>query len=270
VIENATDVAIRLSENTLVPAKIIGSDPSDDLALLKVAPDALGDAAPLQFTDSDAVAVGTPVAAIGNPLGLQDTITAGIVSAKQRRITAPDGFTIDNIIQTDAAVNPGNSGGPLVDDRGRVIGINSQIATAPSQTGASSEGFIGIAFAVPSNTARKVIPDLEDDGKVVKPYLGVTTVTLTPELAKQLRAGVDAGALVVAVAAGSPADRAGIRPAPGGDVNGALRPDGDVIEDLSAAVADHAPGDTVALRYVRAGKERSANVRLAPRPANGS
>jgi S1-C subfamily serine protease len=281
VIENATEVAIRAGESSLVPAKVIGSDPSDDLALIKVAPDALGDPKPLAFTDSDALRVGAPVAALGNPLGLEDTITTGIVSAKQRHITAPDGFTIDNVIQTDAAVNPGNSGGPLVDDQGRVVGINSQIATAPSDTGSAPEGFIGIAFAIPSNTAQKIIPDLEDDGKVVKPYLGVTTVTLTKELAKQLETGVDAGALVVAVADGSPADRAGIRPAPGGGPGGALRPDGDTIvglgeqdiastDDLGAAIADHRPGATVELRYVRGGgDERRVDVRLAARPGAG-
>jgi S1-C subfamily serine protease len=281
VIENGTDVSIRVAEDKLVPAKVVGADPSDDLALLQVSPKDLGDAKPLQFVDSDDVPVGAPVAAIGNPLGLQNTITQGIVSAKQRRITAPDGFTIDNVIQTDAAVNPGNSGGPLVDDQGRVVGVNSQIATAPSQTGAASEGFIGIAFAIPSNTARKAIPDLEDDGKVVKPYLGVSTVTLSPDLARQLHLGVDAGALVVAVAKGSPAARAGIRGTPGAGANGALRPDGDVIvavdgktvassEDVSAAIAGHKPGDTVELRYVRAGKAHTATVKLAARPTSGT
>jgi S1-C subfamily serine protease len=278
VVEGARQVQIRLSENELVDAQVVGTDVSDDLALLKVDPARVERVRPLPLGDSDAVRPGDAVAALGNPLGLQDTITAGIVSAKQRTLTAPNGFTINDVIQTDAAVNPGNSGGPLLDQDGRVIGINSQIATAPNaQGGAStSEGFIGIAFAIPVNTAKEVIRDLEDDGRVDKPYLGVNTVTLTQGLAQQLGIDAEQGALVVSVAEGGPAAAAGLRGASPADT-GALTAGGDVIvrfgdrqitssDDLGSAIADTEPGQTIALRVLRDGRERTVRIRLATRP----
>jgi S1-C subfamily serine protease len=266
VVENARDVAIRVDENTLLPAEVVGADEGDDIALLHVDPDKL-DAPPLPLGDSDAVEVGDPVLALGNPLGLEDTITAGIVSAKQRRITAPNQLTIENVIQTDAAVNPGNSGGPLLDSEGRVIGINSQIATS----GPGDTGFIGIAFAVPVNTVKEVVPDLADDGKVERPTLGVTAVTLTPQLAHQLELDPSSGALVVAVAQDSAADDAGIRG--GAAAGGALTGDGDVIvrvgdrriassEDLLNAIADLRPGDSVTIELVRDGRHRTVGAEL--------
>jgi S1-C subfamily serine protease len=266
VVESAREVAIRVGENSLVDAELVGSDPANDIALLRVDPADI-DAPPLRLGDSDAVEVGDPVFALGNPLGLEDTITAGIVSAKQRRITAPNQSTIENVIQTDAAVNPGNSGGPLLDVDGRVIGVNSQIATA----GQGSTGFIGIAFAVPVNTVKEIVPDLADDGEVERPVLGVTAVTVTPPLAQQLGLEVDRGALLVGVADGSAADRAGLRG--GGTPSGALTGDGDVIvrigdrdiastEDLANAISDLRPGDTVQVEYVRDGERGTMRVRL--------
>jgi S1-C subfamily serine protease len=199
VVDNAAEIAIRVDDNTLVPAEVIGTDLATDLALLRVNPEEI-EAPPLPLGDSQAVEVGDPVVALGNPLGLEDTITAGIVSAKQRRITAPNQLTIENVIQTDAAVNPGNSGGPLLDMEARVIGVNSQIATASQ----GATGFIGIAFAVPVDTVEEIIPDLADDGRVDRPRLGVTAVTVTSELARQLNLSVEQGALLVGVAEGSP------------------------------------------------------------------
>ena len=279
VVENARQVQIRTKDNSLVDAQVIGTDVSDDLALLKVDPSRLpGAVKPLLLGDSDTVRPGDPVAAMGNPLGLRGTITSGIVSATQRRITAPDGFTIDGVLQTDAAVNPGNSGGPLIDGEGKVIGINSQIATAPSPQGGAStaEGFIGIAFAIPINTAKKVIPDLEDDGRVQRPYLGVSTVTLGSQLAGRLGIKTQHGALVITVAQGSPAERAGLRGSSPGDT-GAITQPGDVIvgvggtdvtssDDLGAAIAGAKPGQTVELHIVRGGDERTVEVQLAARP----
>jgi S1-C subfamily serine protease len=267
VVENAREVAIRVSESSLLDAEVVGTDPANDLALLRVDPAEL-DAAPLPLGDSDAVKVGDPVLALGNPLGLEDTITAGIVSAKQRRITAPNQLTIENVIQTDAAVNPGNSGGPLLDIEGRVIGVNSQIATA----GQGATGFIGIAFAVPVNTVKEIVPDLADDGEVQRPVLGVTAVTVTPPLAEQLGLGVEQGALLVSVADGSAAAEAGLRA--GGTPGGALTGEGDVIvrvgdrdiastEDLANAISDLRPGDTVEVEYVRDGDRQTVRVRLA-------
>jgi S1-C subfamily serine protease len=266
VVEGAREVAIRVDEDTLLSAELVGSDPATDLALLRVDPSEL-DAEPLPLGDSDAVEVGQLVLALGNPLGLEDTITAGIVSAKQRRITAPNGVTIENVIQTDAAVNPGNSGGPLLDFEGRVIGVNSQIATAAQGV----EGFIGIAFAVPVNTVKEIVPDLADDGEVDRARLGVATVTVTPELAEQLGLEADSGALVTTVAQGSPAEQAGLRG--GGTAGGALTGAGDVIvrvddrdiassQDLADAIAGLRAGDTAEIEFLRGGERRTVRVEL--------
>ncbi len=154
VVNAATRVSVTFSDKRTRDAKIVGKDESTDLALLKIDPEDL-DLKPLALGDSDEVQVGDPTVAIGNPFGFDRTLTTGVVSALQRRISAPDGYTIENVIQTDAAINPGNSGGPLIDAAGRVIGINSQIAT-----GGGSNGSVGIGFAVPVNTAKKIVEQL--------------------------------------------------------------------------------------------------------------
>src|SRR5215218_3076913 len=169
VVEAATAIQVTFSDKHSVAAKPLGKDPDTDLALLRVDPDGL-DLRPLELGDSRTVQVGDPTVAIGNPFGLERTLTTGVVSALQRRLTAPSGFTIENVIQTDAALNPGNSGGPLLDASGRVIGINSQIATGG---GEASGGSVGIGFAVPVDTAKAVIPQLESAGHVERAYLGV-------------------------------------------------------------------------------------------------
>jgi S1-C subfamily serine protease len=273
VVENSSKVAASFEQGRPVPATVVGRDLSDDLAVLKVDP-SKAELHPLALGDSRKVQVGDPVVAIGNPLGLADTITSGIVSAKQRFIRAPNGFTIENVIQTDAAVNPGNSGGPLIDlETGQVIGINSQIATAPQGGG---NGFIGIAFAIPIDTAKAIVPDLEDDGKVERAFIGVTTVQVTPQVAQQLGLGVDHGALVVAVAPGSAAAGAGLQPARMS--SGAMTAGGDVIvrvgkrtvaspADLANAVADLRPDDRVPVEYVRDGRHHTVTVRLTDRPS---
>lgn len=270
VVENARRVRVRIDEGTLIAADLVGSDPSSDLAVLRVDPRS-AKLRPLPIGESREVEVGDPVLALGNPFGLEDTITSGIVSALQRQITAPDGFTIEGVIQTDAAVNPGNSGGPLMDAEGRVIGVNSQIATA----GPQARGSVGIAFAVPIETAKRIVPALKDDGKVERTFLGVSSIAVTPSVARQLGLGVNRGALVVSVAEGSPADRAGLRGAsPGG--TGALSRGGDVLvrvdgrrisspEDLSAAIAARRPGDVIAVEALRAGRRITARVQLAER-----
>ena len=190
---------------TSTRAEVVGTDPASDLALLKVdAPTSELD--PLTLGDSSAVEVGDPVVAIGNPFGLDRTVTSGIVSALQRQIQAPNGFSIDNVIQTDAAINPGNSGGPLINAQGEVIGINSQIETG----GNGADGNVGIGFAIPINTAKGVIHELETKGSVEHAYLGISGGTMTPELAKAVNLPVEEGVLVQSVEKGGPADKAGL------------------------------------------------------------
>ena len=168
VVDGASSVEVSFAKENGVRAELVGADASSDLALLKVDPDD-ADLTPIPLGDSDAVRVGDAAIAIGNPFGLERTVTTGVVSALQRQIGSPNGFSIDHVIQTDAAINPGNSGGPLLDADGRVIGINSQIATNGSQANS------GVGFAVPVNEAKRVIPKLKEDGRVERAYLGVRT-----------------------------------------------------------------------------------------------
>jgi S1-C subfamily serine protease len=269
VVADATDVSVVLSGQRSLAATIVGRDLDTDLAVLKVdVPDGV-ELHALELGDSAGVQVGDPTVAIGNPFGLDRTLTTGVVSALQRRITAPSGFSIEDVIQTDAALNPGNSGGPLIDAAGRVIGINSQIATGGAQERSSA----GIGFAVPINTAKQVIPMLEKDGRVRRAYLGIKSRTIDAELRA---AGVDAssGVLVQDVIPGSPAARVGLQPDGGGD-----RPDGDIVqavgghrvrsaEDLQHALRAFRPGETVTLEVLRAGARETLEVRLGERPAS--
>jgi S1-C subfamily serine protease len=258
VVENATNVTVRFSDEKTAQAEIRGRDRSSDLALLKVKADGL-DLKPLTLGSSAGVKVGDPTVAIGNPFGLERTLTTGVVSALQRRIEAPDGFQISDVIQTDAAINPGNSGGPLIDASGRVIGINSAIRTG----GGGEGGSIGIGFAVPIDTAKKVLPTLKDGKDVERAYLGVTTATVTPDL--NLR--VDRGAVVTDVVPLSPADKAGLEL---GDV--IVRLDGKDVttsEAISEIVDGRDPGDEVEAEVVRAGRRERVTVTLTARPTVG-
>ena len=248
VVADATRVTVKFSNQKKVPAKVRGSDESTDLAVLRVDPKGL-DLAPLELGSSRGVEVGDPTVAIGNPFGLEQTLTTGVISAKQRRIDAPNGFTISDVLQTDAAINPGNSGGPLIDAAGRVIGVNSAIRTS-----GAGQGSIGIGFAIPIDTVKRVVPDLLRDGRVDRAYLGVSSAT------------AQGGAVVTAVEPGSPAEEAGLRP---GDLLTSV--DGRTIaamEDVRAAVDSRRPGDAVEVVFTRAGDEQRVRVELAERPAN--
>ena len=270
VINGAKSVTVRFGETNTLPAKIVGKDLSTDLAVVKVDP-SKAKLTPLPLGDSAKVAVGDPVVAIGNPFGYDNTVTSGIVSATGRQIQAPNDFSIGDTIQTDAAINPGNSGGPLFDMNGRVIGINSQIAT-----GGSSQGFIGIGFAVPVNLAKTVLPQLIKKGKVEHAYIGITTAPVLPEIAKDLNLPADKGALVQAVEPGSPASKAGLKAGTtetsagitaGGDL--IVEVDGTPVEspdDIATAIADNKPGDKVEIRFYRGKEQTSAMVTLANRP----
>ncbi len=275
VVENATSVSVGFDDNRTVTARVLGTDATNDLALLSVDPSGLK-LTPLQLGDSSTAQVGDPVLAIGNPFGLDRTLTTGVVSALQREISAPNGFTIQHVIQTDASINPGNSGGPLLDVAGRVIGINSQIIT-----GGSSNGNIGIGFAVPINTAKQLLPQLKQSGSIVHAYLGITGATIDASLA-DLQLRVSKGVLVQRVEGDGPAAKAGMH---GGTIESQLGGSrimlgGDVIQsfdghavnsmsDLTGLIAKHKPGDTVRVGIMRSGQARQLTVTLgtAPRQA---
>jgi S1-C subfamily serine protease len=273
VVEESTGVKVTFSDNHTVDATIVGKDLSTDLALLKVDTEGLS-LRPLRLGNSDSVEVGDSTVAIGNPDGRNRTLDTGVISALQRHITAPDGFTIEDVIQTDAAVNADYSGGPLLDAAGQVIGINSQIAT-----GQSTGGNGGIAFAVPINTAKRVIPELKQSGRVQRAYLGVLGRTIDESL-KPFKLSAARGVLVQSVGKGTPADKAGIR---GGDsdakVNGeALSVGGDIIqridgtdvasmEDVTTLLENRKPGETVEVDLLRDGKRMTVEATLGDRPA---
>ena len=278
VVEGADEVQVTLGgdDAETLDAEVLGTDPSTDVALLEVEPPEGGLEA-LPLADSSEVRVGDPAVAIGNPFGLDNTATAGIVSAIHREIRAPNGFTISDAIQTDAPINPGNSGGPLLDAAGRVIGINSQIESA------GGRGNVGIGFAVPINTARDVADQLLESGEVQHAFLGITGADVTQEIADVLNLDRDTGALVQAVVSGGPADEAGVEAGTaevtiagqplraGGDVIVAV--DGDEVhgmDDVIAVVNRKQPGDEVELTLLRKGEERTVTVELGDRPANAS
>jgi S1-C subfamily serine protease len=266
-------VTVSFDENgEAIKAEVKGRDPDTDLAVLKIDPDKVGNARPIPLGDSGSSEVGDPVVAIGNPFGYTRTVTTGIVSALQREIKAPSGFSISNVIQTDASINPGNSGGPLLDAQGRVIGINSQIAT-----GGSSSGSVGIGFAVPIDTAKKLLPKLRAGTDIKRAYLGIEMTPVTKQLAEDLNLPADEGALITRVVSGGPADDAGLR---GGrtDTSGGIAAGGDLLvevdgkkitsaDDVSTAIASRRPGDTISVTYYRGDSRRTARVKLAERPA---
>jgi putative serine protease PepD len=250
VVGSAKQVRVRFDDDARpVGARVVGTDPSSDLAVLDVDASAAAGVTPLPLAESDSVQVGDAAIAIGFPLGLARTATAGIVSGLEREIQSPNGFRIDKVIQTDAPINPGNSGGPLLDARGRVIGVNSQIATA-----GAGGGSVGIGFAIPSDTVREIVPKLEAGQTVKRAWLGLATTASTS----------GAGAQVGSVTAGSPAAQAGVRQ---GDT--VTKVDGKAIaapEDISDAIAAHAPGERIEVEVTRGDSPRTLEVTLGTRP----
>jgi len=278
VVKNATDIAVTFSDDVTAPAKIVGTDPDSDLAVIQVDVDA-SELHPVELGDSESLAVGQLVFAIGNPFGLQGTMTRGIISALGRSLPAQsstaDGghYTIPDVIQTDAAINPGNSGGPLLDAHGRVIGVNTAIQSPV-------RGSSGIGFAVPSAIVRQVVPELIAHGKYKHPWLGIGGVNVTAELAKQL--GLPAnqrGVLVGQVVPDSPADKAGLQATKIKTINGERRPKGgDIIvaiddqpvhdfDDLTHyLVRKTRVGQTVRITVLRNGEKKVLSVKLGERP----
>jgi S1-C subfamily serine protease len=272
VVQGATKLYVSFSSKDQLVGTVVGVDPSTDIAVLKITTPASA-LTPLELGNSDAVRVGDTVYAIGNPFGYTRTLTSGIVSAVQRRITAPNTLPIDNAIQTDASINHGNSGGPLLDAAGRVIGVTSQI-----YAGSSQQGNIGIGFAVPVNTVRNIAAQIISTGKVLHAYLGVATTPITKQLAKLYNLPTS-GLLVGSVDANGPAKKAGLV---GGSTNVVVQGEsysvgGDVIvavdgapvsefEQLRAAIARKKPGDTIKLGIVRNGSKSSVTVKLGQAP----
>jgi len=272
VVRGATKVYVSFSGQDQLAGTVVGVDPSTDIAVLTIQahPSAL---TPLELGNSDAVRVGDTVYAIGNPFGYTRTLTSGIVSAVQRRITAPNTLPIDNAIQTDASINHGNSGGPLLDAAGRVIGVASQIYAENSQ-----QGNIGIGFAVPVNTVRNIAAQIISTGKVLHAFLGVETEPITAQLAKLYHLP-SSGLIIRSVVPGGPAAKAGIV---GGTTNVVVdgesyRLGGDVIvgvdgapvsafEQLRDAVARKKPGDKVKLEVIRNGSRKSITATLGQAP----
>jgi putative serine protease PepD len=256
VVETSKNVQVKFgTDGRTIQGTVRGVDPSSDLAVVHIDPSSIpGGAKPLEFADSRGVSVGDVAIAIGNPFGLDRTVTEGIVSSLGRTLRAPNGFQIDDVIQTDAAINPGNSGGPLLDDGGKVIGVNSQIAT----NGVSS-GNVGIGFAVPSNTVRQVVPGLKQGKAVSHAWLGVKI-----DATGAANPNATSGAVIGSVETGGPAESVGMQ---AGDV--VKRIDGQPIQDstaLSTSINSKAPGDKIKVTVERNGQTRDVDVTLQDRP----
>ncbi|MEE9594212.1 MAG: trypsin-like peptidase domain-containing protein [Candidatus Hydrothermarchaeales archaeon] len=268
VIEDAEEIRITLYNGEELRAELIGTDPSSDIAVLKISPSF--DLSPATLGDSNSLKPGQMAIAIGNPYRLENTVTVGVISALNRTLEASNGFVIRGIIQTDAAVKPGNSGGPLLNSRGDVVGINTAIIS-------SSEGFQGIGFAVPINTAKEVSNDLIEKGHVSYPWLGITGTSITPDLAEELNLSVTSGVLLVDVIPESPADDAGLKGSEA-QIGSTLFTPGDIIIEMDGRevetinklvdiILEYDVGDIIEVKYLRDGDELTAKVTLGDRPS---
>lgn len=273
VINGADEIVVQLATGYTTSANVIGSDPSTDIAVLKI--DAPFELKPALFGDSNHLKPGQLTIAIGNPFGFQNTVTIGVVSALNRTLRSSDNFNIPGVIQTDAAVNPGNSGGPLLNSRGEVIGINTAIFSTLQE---GFQAFQGIGFAIPINTVNKTSQELIEKGEIIRPWLGITGMSITPALAESLKLSVEEGVLIVTVVNGSPAEVAGLRgtrhiPSDPefnlGDI--ILEMDGKSTETIDTLVdvilASEVEGE-VLVRYLREGDVYEVEVTLGQRPNN--
>jgi S1-C subfamily serine protease len=273
VVRGANSIHVSFSNNEGIRAKLVGVDPSTDIAVLKVDVKSRALKA-LPLGNSDTVRVGDQVIAIGNPFGLDRSVTAGIVSAVQRRIEAPNRLSISHAIQTDAALNRGNSGGPLLNAQGEVIGVNAQI-----ETGGVSQGNVGIGFAIPINTVKDVVAQLIDEGKVEHAFLGIEGKTLVPNIARLFHLPVSRGVLVATVRSRTAAARAGLKAATeevtvegetwpaGGDI--IVKVDGQpvpTIERLIDVIGAKKPGDVIEVEVVRGTKRIHVDIKLGRQP----
>jgi putative serine protease PepD len=271
VVANAQKLEVALADGSRWPAKLIGSDPDNDLAVIKIeAPREKLKVIPMG--DSKNLRIGQKVLAIGNPFGFERTLTTGVISSLGRTIRSEVGTLIEDVIQTDAAINPGNSGGPLLNSEGEIIGINSAIISP-------SGGNVGIGFAIPVNTAKRLIPELISKGYVTYPWIGATIQTLIPEVAKYLKLTIERGALIAEVVKGGPADKAGLK---GGSQrvqvgNMIVLVGGDIVvkaddleiktnEELIRYVREKKIGNSVTFKVYRKDKFENVKVTLGERP----
>jgi S1-C subfamily serine protease len=270
-LDEATQVYVEFADRNRVSAQVLGVDPFADVALLKIDPDGLK-MVPLELGSDSKLLVGDPVAAIGSPFGEQQSLSVGVVSAKERSVKSLTQFQIENSIQTDAAINPGNSGGPLLNSEAKVVGINQQIETRSSANA-------GVGFAVPVSAIKRSIDQLRKDGKAEYAYIGVSSQALYPQLSERLGLDTDYGGLIAKVVPGGPADEAGLR---GADDRlrfqaSSVQTGGDVIlavagkkvigpSDLSTFIAQYRPGDKVTLQILRDGERKNVEVTLGTRP----
>jgi len=271
VVANAQKLEVTLADGSKWPAKLVGSDPDSDLAVIQIdAPKEKLKTIPMG--NSKNLKIGQKVLAIGNPFGLQRTLTTGIVSSLGRTIRSDVGTLIEDVIQTDAAINPGNSGGPLLNSDGEIVGINSAILSP-------SGGNVGIGFAVPVNTAKRVIPELLSKGYVTYPWIGATIQSLIPEIAKYLKLKIERGAMIAEVVKGGPAEKAGLK---GGNEkiqvgNMIAMVGGDIVvkvdqrdvktnDELIRYIREKKPGDTILLNVFRKGDFVDVKLTLGERP----
>jgi len=271
VVADAQKLEVTLADGSKWPAKLVGSDPDNDLAVIKI--DAPREKLKIiSMGDSRNLRVGQKVLAIGNPFGLQRTLTTGIISSLGRTIRSAVGTLIEDVIQTDAAINPGNSGGPLLNSDGEIIGINSAIISP-------SGGNVGIGFAIPVNTAKRVVPELLTKGYVTYPWIGATIQSLIPEIAKYRKLKIERGAMIAEVVKDGPADKAGLK---GGNQrvqvgNMIVLVGGDIVvkadqhdvktnDELIRYIRERKPGDTILLKVFRKDASIEVKVTLGERP----
>ena len=271
VVANAQTLEVTLADESKWPAKLIGSDPDSDLAVIKI--DAPKEKLKvILMGDSKNLKIGQKVLAIGNPFGLERTLTTGIISSLGRTIRSDSGTLMEDIIQTDAAINPGNSGGPLLNSEGEIIGINSAIVSP-------SGGSVGIGFAIPVNTAKRVVPELLSKGYVTYSWIGANLLPLIPEIAKYLKVSVERGAMITEVVKGGPAEKAGLK---GGNRrvqvgNMIVIVGGDIVvkadqhdvktnDELVRYIREKKPGETILLKVLRKERFEEIKVTLGERP----
>lgn len=264
VIEGAQKLTVNFGGDKVYPATLVGSDPDTDLAVIKITPPAEG-LTVIPLGDSDKLSVGQKVLAIGNPFGLDRTLTTGVISGLQRPIRARNGKPIDAAVQTDASINPGNSGGPLLDKFGKMIGINSQILSPAG-------GSVGVGFAVPVNTAKRVVPQLIQFGQVRRPKLGASLPSVKDLQSRGYRLPVDKGLLIYSLVPGGAAERAGLRGLTqegtiGDIVLGVDGQDTNSVDDLYRLLDKKQIGDTVQVEVFRGGRNLTLPVKLLPTPA---